>query len=213
MTAATSRRSSSNWSSTPAGSSRRRRISFGGRQEAVGVAPDLTSLGKLIGGGLPIGAVGGPARVMERTAPQRSDAILHGGTFNGNRLSMVAGAAALDLLDRAAIERINRLGGRLADGIVAAAASRGLGVSVTACGSLLTMHALADVSTAEESQAAAAQPLRRLLHLKLLEHGLFTAPRGEFVVSTAMDDTTIDDALASIARVFDEVASAAASRV
>jgi len=181
------------------------RLGYGGRQGAIDLSPDLTSLGKLIGGGLPIGAVGGAAHVMASTAPQRPGAYLHGGTFNGNRLSMVAGAAALDLLDRAAIERINRLGERLADGIRAAASQRGLAISVTSCGSLLTVHSLADVHTSAQSQAAAAQPLRRLLHLKLLEHGLFSAPRGEFVVSTAMDDTTIDDALVAIAQVFDEL--------
>jgi glutamate-1-semialdehyde 2,1-aminomutase len=188
------------------------RLAYGGRQSDVGATPDLTSMGKFIGGGLPIGAVGGACGVMESTSPQRAGAFVHNGTFNGNRLTMVAGAAALDLLDREAISRINALGTRLADGISAAAAARGLGISVTSCGSLLTMHALPDVRTSAQSQVAAAQPLRRLLHFKLLEHGLFTAPRGEFVVSTAMDDATIDHALESIARTFDDVAALESTR-
>jgi glutamate-1-semialdehyde 2,1-aminomutase len=180
------------------------RLAHGGRQEELGVSPDLTSMGKIIGGGLPIGAVGGSASVMESTSPQRG-ALLHNGTFNGNRLAMVAGAAALDLLDRNAIERINGLGVRLANGIRVAATGRGLGVSVTSCGSLLTLHALPDVQSAAQGQVAASQPLRRLLHLKLLEHGLFIAPRGEFVISTAMDDDTIDAALTSVQRTFDDI--------
>jgi glutamate-1-semialdehyde 2,1-aminomutase len=182
------------------------RLAHGGRQEALGVAPDLTSMGKIIGGGLPIGAVGGGASVMESTSPQRG-ALLHNGTFNGNRLAMVAGAAALDLLDRSAIERINGLGDRLAEGIREAATARDLDVTVTSCGSLLTVHASPDVRTAAQGQAAASQPLRRLLHLKLLERGIFIAPRGEFVVSTAMDDNVIESALASIDRTFDDVST------
>jgi glutamate-1-semialdehyde 2,1-aminomutase len=180
------------------------RLAHGGRQEVLGVSPDLTSMGKIIGGGMPIGAVGGGADIMGSTSPQRG-ALLHNGTFNGNRLAMVAGAAALDLLDRSAIERINGLGDRLAEAIRAAATARGLGVSVTSCGSLLTVHALPDVQSAAQGQTAASQPLRRLLHLKLLQHGLFIAPRGEFVISTAMDEHTIDAALTSIEQTFDDV--------
>ncbi len=179
------------------------RLGHGGRQEVVGVRPDLTTLGKLIGGGLPIGAVGGAAAIMESTDPRRADALAHSGTFNGNRLAMVAGAAALDALDRAAIDRINLLGDRLADGIAGAVQARDLPLSITACGSLMNLHSLPEVLTADDAQAAAEQPLKRLLHLTLLEHGIFIAPRGELCTNTAMDETTIDTALAAIGRAFD----------
>ena len=184
------------------------RLAYGGLQEALSVKPDLTTLGKVIGGGLPIGAVGGAANIMELTDPRRSSAISHSGTFNGNRLAMVAGAAALDLLDREAIGRINFLGEKLANGIIVAATSRGLGLSVTSYGSLLNLHSLPDVHTPAEAQIAAAQPMKRLLHLKLLERGIFMAPRGELCTSTAMDETTIDMAVEAIGLTFDELSDA-----
>jgi glutamate-1-semialdehyde aminotransferase len=118
---------------------------------------------------------------------------------------MVAGAAALDLLDREAIGRINLLGEKLANGIIAAATSKGLGLSVTSYGSLLNLHSLPEVRTPVEAQIAAAQPMKRLLHLKLLEHGIFIAPRGEICISTAMDETTIDVAIEAIGLAFDEL--------
>lgn len=181
------------------------RLAYGGLQEALSVKPDLTTLGKVIGGGLPIGAVGGAANIMETTDPRRSNAINHSGTFNGNRLAMVAGAAALDMLDREAIARINLLGEKLANGIIAAATSRGLGLSVTSYGSLLNLHSLPKVRAPAEAQIAAAQPMKRLLHLKLLERGIFIAPRGEICTSTAMDETTIDVAVEAIGLAFDEL--------
>ena len=184
------------------------RVSLGGQQQTIGVEPDLTTFGKLIGGGLPIGAVGGKRAVLEFTAPTRPDAIPHGGTYNGNRLAMVAGSAALDLLDAAAIARINALGETLAAGIRALAAEHSVPVSVTGIGSLMNLHALPAVRSPEDAATAASQPLRRLLHLKFLEHGVFTAARGELCVSTAMSEVTIADALGAIGRAFREVASA-----
>lgn len=178
------------------------RLAYGGQQEVIGVHPDLTTLGKLIGGGLPIGAVAGPAGIMCVTDPRRSDYLAHGGTFNGNRLAMVAGAAALDLLDEAAISRINELGETLRAGIARVADSTGLPLSVTGCGSLLNIHAQPEVRTASEAEAAAEHPLKRLLHLTLLAHGLFVAPRGELCVSTVMNEDTIDRALTSISNAF-----------
>ena len=178
------------------------RLAYGGCQEYTGVAPDLTTLGKLIGGGLPIGAVVGPTAIMDVTNPRRPGALPHSGTFNGNRLAMVAGAAAVDALDKEAISRINHLGDTLRAGIERAASEVGLPVSVTGYGSLINLHSLPNVRTADDAHAAAMQPLKRLLHLTFLEHGIFAAQRGELCVSTAMDHETIDRALGSISQAF-----------
>src|SRR5204862_4065231 len=73
------------------------RLATGGRQETIGVSPDLTTFGKIIGGGLPVGAVGGSERVMSVFDPRRPDHLHHAGTFNGNALTTAAGLVSLEL--------------------------------------------------------------------------------------------------------------------
>ena len=175
------------------------RLGYGGRQEATGVAPDLTMLGKIIGGGMPVGAVAGRADVLAVTDPSRPGSMEHSGTFNGHRLTMVAGAASLDALDRAAVERLDRLGGRLRDGLTSVAASSKVPVSVTSCGSLLNLHAAAGVTTPAQADAAAYSDLARYIHLALIDRGVFIAHRGEMCISTVMTEETVDRAVAAVA--------------
>src|SRR3989338_560274 len=93
------------------------RLGWAGAQGRFGVQPDLTTFGKIIGGGLPIGAVGGPRRLMQRLAPEGD--VYHGGTFAGHPLSMAAGTATLrELKLHPPYERIERLAQRLADGLL-----------------------------------------------------------------------------------------------
>jgi glutamate-1-semialdehyde 2,1-aminomutase len=180
------------------------RLGYGGRQEASGVAPDLTILGKIIGGGMPVGAVAGRADVLAVTDPSKPGSMEHSGTFNGHRLTMVAGAASLDALDRAAVERLNRLGDRLRDGLMAVAASSRVPVSVTSCGSLLNLHAAAGVTTPAQADAAAHSALARYIHLALIDRGVFIAHRGEMCLSTVMTGETVDRAVTAVADVLSE---------
>jgi len=182
------------------------RLGYGGRQEATGVAPDLTMLGKIIGGGMPVGAVAGRADVLAVTDPSRPGSMEHSGTFNGHRLTMVAGAASLDALDRAAVERLNGLGDRLRDGLTAVAAASPVPVSVTSCGSLLNLHAAAGVTTPAQAETAARSELARYLHLALIDRGVFIAHRGEMCASTAMTEETVDRAVAAVADALAEAA-------
>src|SRR6266508_1615196 len=90
------------------------RVGYDGAQGVFGVTPDLTTMGKIIGGGFPVGAVGGRAEVMAVFDPTGgSTAVPHGGTFNGNPVTMAAGLAAMTLLDRPAFERLDDLGAKL----------------------------------------------------------------------------------------------------
>ena len=123
----------------------------------------------------------------------------HSGTFNGHRLTMVAGAASLDALDRVAVERLNRLGDRLRDGLNAVAASSKVPVSVTSCGSLLNLHAAVGVTTPSQADAAAHSALARYIHLALIDRGVFTAHRGEMCISTPMTEQTVARAVAAVA--------------
>src|SRR5881409_833354 len=113
------------------------RVAYGGAQELYGVQPDLTCLGKVIGGGLPVGAYGGSRRLMKLVAPLGP--VYQAGTLSGNPLAMAAGLATLALLDRAAYERLDFLGARLEDGLARAAADAGVPARVQRAGSLLTL--------------------------------------------------------------------------
>src|SRR5580658_5330787 len=110
------------------------RMGVGGMQQSYGIEGDLVVLGKLIGGGLPVGALGGRAELLDVFDPRRPDAVAHGGTFSANPVSLRAGLAALDALDAAAIARIDALGERLRAGLTE------LGHTVTGRGSLLKVH-------------------------------------------------------------------------
>ena len=112
------------------------RVSLGGAQERFGVRPDLTCLGKIIGGGLPVGAYGGRKDLMEQVAP--AGPVYQAGTLSGNPLAMTAGCWALSQLSPALYARLDRLGQRLATGLADAAREAGLDLQVNAHGSVLT---------------------------------------------------------------------------
>jgi glutamate-1-semialdehyde 2,1-aminomutase len=155
------------------------RLSFGGLQELYGIEPDITTVGKVMGGGFPIGGVGGREELMSLFDPSRPDAVAHPGTFNANPVSMRAGAAALDLLTAEEIARINGLGDRLREGLV----ERGWDVSGQ--GSLVKVRA----------------PDQEALWWSLYGEGVLIAAQGLIATSTAMDDTSIERALDAFYRV------------
>jgi glutamate-1-semialdehyde 2,1-aminomutase len=174
------------------------RLAPGGAQALYGVEPDLTTMGKLIGGGLPVGAVGGSEEIMALTDPGRPDSLQHSGTFNGNALTMAAGAVAVELLTAAECHRINALGDRLREGIDAIGADLGLAVTASGLGSLLTIHLLDEPPRSYREARAADPEALRLLHLALLNEGVFAARRGMLCVSTPMGDEEVERALAGI---------------
>ncbi len=112
------------------------RVSAGGAQAAIGVAPDLTCLGKIIGGGLPVGAYGGRADIMELVAP--AGPVYQAGTLSGNPIAMTAGLWMLKRLGPQLYDTLSSLGSRLAAGLADSARAAGVAVQVNAFGSLLT---------------------------------------------------------------------------
>jgi glutamate-1-semialdehyde 2,1-aminomutase len=128
------------------------RLEYGGAQGLFGLMPDLTTLGKIIGGGLPVGAYGGRAEIMRLVAPEGP--VYQAGTLAGNPLAMRAGLATLkQLREPGFYERLNQLAQELASGLRAAAAAEGVGVTVNQVGSLLTVffgeHDVADYDAAK----------------------------------------------------------------
>jgi glutamate-1-semialdehyde 2,1-aminomutase len=180
------------------------RLGVGGFQEALGVRPDLTTMGKVIGGGLPVGAFGGRADVMEVFDPRSPRHLHHSGTFNGNLMTMAAGCVTLDLLTRSEIDRINALGERLAEGLRRSLAERpDLHGVVNDCGSLVHVNFGTEGEVRTFSDLRLESPVAAAFHLAALEEGVYFAPRGFMNTSTAMDEQTVDEALEACSRALD----------
>ncbi|CAB1058637.1 Glutamate-1-semialdehyde 2,1-aminomutase (EC [Olavius sp. associated proteobacterium Delta 1] len=178
------------------------RLSTGGMQKLTGVMPDLTSLGKIIGGGLPAGAFGGRADIMAIFDPAHPRAITHSGTFNAANMVMAAGLCALTALDQPAIDRINSLGERLKKGFHNAFQETGVRGLVSGIGSLNQVHWCDDPPQNARDAAralAGAGELPGLLHLELMNRGIYSAKRGMFVISTPMTGEEIDKTVAAFA--------------
>lgn len=178
------------------------RLSPGGLQLAHGIRPDLTTLGKYLGGGLASGAFGGRADVMGRFDPRRPDAVAHAGTFNNNVLTMAAGHAGLtEVYTPEAALRLNRTGEALRARLNKLARRRGLPVVVTGRGSMMNIHlAVAGPVRSPADIAGVPQVLRDLLHLDLIARGVYIARRGMVNLSMPMTDEDLD----ALASAFDE---------
>jgi glutamate-1-semialdehyde 2,1-aminomutase len=167
------------------------RHGVGGAQESAGIRPDLTMMGKLIGGGFPVGAVGGRAGLMSLLDPSRPDALGHSGTFNGNPITCAAGHATTVALTAEAIERASGQTAQLAEMLEQSAARHGVPFSVTRRGTLLNvyMSEQPQMLRAERSDGA----LIGAFHLLALQHGIFFAPRGLIAVATIVDDPLLEE--------------------
>ncbi len=182
------------------------RIAPGGAQEYYGIQPDLTTFGKIIGGGFPVAAVGGREEVMAAMDQRRgSGYIAHGGTFNGNPVGTAAGIATLELLTPEVYQRLNALGERVRMGLGDLFERRGVPASVTGIGSLFNIHATrAPIHDSRAVQRGDAAYLRALM-LGLLLEGFWLAPRGMGCISTPMDEGTVDALVDATERVLDEL--------
>src|SRR5207253_175211 len=116
------------------------RVDPGGAEQLYGVTPDLPTLGKISGGGLPVAAVGGRADVMDLLDPRREPNIAQGGTYNGNPLGMAAGYATMTELTPDVYEDLNRKGARVCEQLNEVLASHGVAVQVNGAGSMLALH-------------------------------------------------------------------------
>ena len=182
------------------------RVHRGGAQAAYGVEADITTLGKVIGGGLPVGAFGGKAEIMDLIAP--AGGVYQAGTLSGNPLAMRAGLALLESLDAAFYATLATSTGRLTAGIAAAAEQHRIPLTINAvCGMFSLFFTAGPVETYADVQRADTDRYRRLFHA-LLARGVYLAPSAfeAAFVSGAHDDETIDFTLAAIDDAFEEVA-------
>ncbi len=151
------------------------RLAYGGAQTRFGLRPDLTCLGKIIGGGLPVGAFGGRREIMEQLAPVGP--VYQAGTLSGNPLSVAAGIATLELLERAGTyERLEELGAMLEDGLREAVSRSRRRACINRCGSMLTLFfgvdEVRDVGDASGCDTAAYGRFFR----GMIERGIYFPP-------------------------------------
>ena len=155
------------------------RLSAGGAQQRYDVLPDLTTLGKYIGGGMSFGAFGGAREIMAMYDPQRPNAMPHAGTFNNNTLSMAAGAAAMgEVFTPSAASALNSRGDTLRRRLNAMAKESGAPVHLTGIGSLMNLHGCRRKIRTPEELDASDDRIRQLVFLDLLERGFYIARRG-----------------------------------
>ncbi|MBN1102981.1 MAG: glutamate-1-semialdehyde 2,1-aminomutase [Deltaproteobacteria bacterium] len=182
------------------------RVGPGGAQELYGIVPDLTCLGKIIGGGLPVGAYGGKREIMERMAPEGS--IYQAGTLSGNPLAMAAGLAVLKVLQGSDVYRmLEEKGKHLFAGLEKAANSAGLEVVVNRIGSMGTLFftgkPVTDFSTAKASDAGKF----KRFYTSMLKQGIYLAPSAfeAWFLSAAHDEESIEKTIACAKRSFAEL--------
>ncbi len=183
------------------------RISYGGAQARFGVTPDLTTMGKVIGGGLPVGAYGGREDVMAMVAPEGP--MYQAGTLSGNPLAMTAGIATLELLKRpGAYDHLETITRRLVTGILEAGREVGLPISGGSISGMFgfffrdqPVRNFADAKEADHGRFSC-------LHRAMLERGVYLAPSGfeAGFTSLAHSDNDIDTTLEAFRESFAEIA-------
>jgi glutamate-1-semialdehyde 2,1-aminomutase len=180
------------------------RLAIGGVQSLAGVRPDLTMMGKIIGGGLPVGALGGRADLMERFDPAKPEPIHHSGTFNGNPVTCAAGVVSVRELTAERIAAMDRQGARIEAEIKRAAASLALPFGVRRSGSLLNL-----TCESPAARGTSGADLMASFHLAALNDGLFFAPRGLIALSTVITEELVTEICQRMADALRAAANAA----
>ncbi|MFP4308028.1 MAG: glutamate-1-semialdehyde 2,1-aminomutase [Desulfococcaceae bacterium] len=183
------------------------RVAYGGAQALFGVAPDLTCLAKIIGGGLPVGAYGGRKEIMNQVAPQGP--MYQAGTLSGNPLAMAAGVATLKELQKPGVyETLEERANRLAIGLQGAATVAGVPTSFNRVGSMLGMFFTEADVTDFESAKTSDLDLFGAWYRAMLQRGIYLAP-SQFeasFVSLAHAEGDIDETVRAAAETFTECA-------
>jgi len=179
------------------------RLGPGGLQALTGVIPDLTSLGKYIGGGFTAGAFGGPAEIMDRFDPRRSDALPHSGTYNNNVFTLTAGIAGLRRVYTAdAANALNASGESLRLRLNQAIEKAGVAMQFTGYGSMMSVHMRGGAIRSPADAAQGNPKLRELFCLDMLAQGIYVTPKRGGVILSLPHTNADGDALVSAVEEF-----------
>ena len=184
------------------------RVALGGAQAHYGITPDLSTFGKIIGGGMPVGAYGGRAELMNQIAP--AGPIYQAGTLSGNPVAMAAGLAMLELISEEGFHaRLSATAARLCAGLETAAAEAGVAVTTTQVGAMFGLFFSSEkVETYAQATACDTAAFNRFFQA-MLERGVFLAPSAYEAgfISAAHTDDVIDATLAAAREAFKVVAA------
>jgi glutamate-1-semialdehyde 2,1-aminomutase len=176
------------------------RLSPAGLQGLLGIRPDMTTLGKYLGGGASFGAFGGRRDIMQRLDPARPNSFSHAGTFNNNVLSMAGGLAGLTQVFTAVeATRINALGDRLRAQLNAAAVSHGAPFQATGVGSLIGLH-FGSGKIANSADIEPPEAIEKIFHLELIGRGFYFARRGYLALSLPTTEKDCDAFVSAVAQ-------------
>ena len=175
------------------------RVGYGGVQGEVGIAPDLTTLGKIIGGGFAVGAVAGRAEILDLSTPDRGMRVTHAGTFNGNPMMALAGRATMETLTPEAFQKLALLGAHARESLAAAAS--GLPLQVTGAGSLFKITATSRPLRDYRDAATTDRRWEALCSLALLNEGFVLTPTLSGCVSLVSTRADVDALVAAFREV------------
>jgi glutamate-1-semialdehyde 2,1-aminomutase len=175
------------------------RLAPGGLQEAHGVLPDMTTLGKYVGGGMSFGAFGGKAEVMEWFDPRRKDGFQHAGTFNNNVLTMNAGLVGLtEVYTPERARALNDFGDGLRERLNGVVRRRGLAMQFTGLGSMIGVHMTDQPMRSAADAAKGDAGLLDLFYFDLVARGVWFAKRGMMALSIALEEADGDKLVAAV---------------
>ncbi|HLU21649.1 MAG TPA: aminotransferase class III-fold pyridoxal phosphate-dependent enzyme, partial [Bacillaceae bacterium] len=183
------------------------RFTYGSAQNIIGVTPDLTALGKIIGGGLPIGAYGGRKDIMEKVAPLGP--AYQAGTMAGNPASMLSGIACLEVLQKPGVyERLDNLGAKLEAGILAAATKYNTPITINRLKGALTIYFTNEKVVNYEQAEATDGELFAKFFKKMLHQGVNLAPSKyeAWFLTTAHTEEDIEETIIAVENAFKELA-------
>ncbi len=175
------------------------RLSPGGLQEKTGVVPDMTTLGKYIGGGMSFGAFGGRRDIMELFDPTKPDSLPHAGTFNNNVLTMAAGVAGYgEVYTPEAAKELNDRGDRIRERLNAICRSAGVEFQFSGIGSMMTAHATTRPIRSAADLASSNQDAKELFYFDMVAAGIWIARRGFVALNVMIGDAEGDRFVAAV---------------
>ena len=184
------------------------RVALGGAQEVVGVVPDMSAFGKIIGGGMPVGAIGGPAKVMDRMAPLGD--VYQAGTLSGNPIAMAAGIATIQLIrEPGFFNRITQRCSQLIQGIAAGAQDAGIDFSIRNVGAMAGMYFLPEPpNNFSQIMGQHTERFKQFFHL-MLDQGVYFPPSTveAFFFSSAHSDEDLAFTIDAAKKAFKQIAS------
>jgi glutamate-1-semialdehyde 2,1-aminomutase len=179
------------------------RVARGGAQERFGVTPDMTAMGKIIGGGMPVGGFGGRADIMELFSPKNGPKVKHAGTFNGNPMTAAAGVATLEALTPEVYRRLDQMGEKVRSKLSALLRDREAPMAVTGVASLFALQFTTTPVRDFRSVMTNDKTFQRLMFIGLLNEGFALSPACAGNVSTTVAEKDVDAFVAAVGRVLD----------